>query len=91
MQFRPSSSANERAAYHILLQAIEVPMRTLLSNAGYAPEDVLAQIIPCGPDYGFDVTRGQAVEVKCEPIKPAPPVTAIFINSPFNCLLSFLL
>jgi chaperonin GroEL (HSP60 family) len=61
---RQAQHADERAAYHILLQAIEVPMRTLLSNAGYAPEDVLAQIVPHGLDYGFDVTRGQVVEVK---------------------------
>jgi chaperonin GroEL (HSP60 family) len=33
---RQAQNADERAAYNILLQAIEVPIRTLLSNAGYS-------------------------------------------------------
>ena len=54
---------DERAAYNILLQAFETPLRTLLINAGYKPDEVLASVYRAGPGYGFDVLRGQVVEM----------------------------
>ena len=60
---RQAQSTDERAAYSILLKAVEAPIRTLLSNAGYSPDEVLAQIGRCGPGYGFDVSGGEVVEM----------------------------
>lgn len=63
-KLRQAQSADERAAYTILFKAVEAPIRTLLGNAGYAPEEVMAQIAQGGPDCGFDVTRGEVVEMR---------------------------
>jgi chaperonin GroEL len=54
---------DERAAYNILLQAFETPLRTLLVNAGYKPDEVLASVFRAGPGYGFDVLRGQVIDM----------------------------
>jgi chaperonin GroEL len=62
-KLRQAQSTDERAAYTILLKAVEAPIRTLLGNAGYAPDEVLAQIAQCAPDCGFDVTQGEVVEM----------------------------
>jgi chaperonin GroEL len=51
---------DERAAYHILLHAVEAPIRALLENPGFKPGKALAQI---APGFGFDVIRGQAVDM----------------------------
>jgi chaperonin GroEL len=56
-----SSEADARAAYQILLRAVERPMRVIASNAGYDPEAVLAQVEQTGPGYGLDATTGQVV------------------------------
>lgn len=58
-----SSDADERAAYHILLQAIEEPVRTIAANAGHDPSRVMAQITLAGPGHGFDVISEQVVDV----------------------------
>jgi chaperonin GroEL len=63
-KMRQAQSSDERAAYTILLKAVEAPIRTLLSNAGHSPGEVLAQIGQREPGYGFDVTRGEVVEMK---------------------------
>ena len=54
---------DERAAYNILLQAFEAPLRTLLINAGYKPDEVLASVYRAGPGHGFNVLRGQVVDM----------------------------
>ena len=56
-----STEADERAAYQILLRAIEQPMSTLTSNAGYDPHSILARVEQAGPGYGLDATTGQVV------------------------------
>jgi chaperonin GroEL len=58
-----SASADERAAYHILLQAVEAPMRTLVANAGYDPSVAMARIAQARPGCGFDVRSGQVVDL----------------------------
>lgn len=52
-----STCVEERAAYQILLNSIEVPIRTLLANAGYDAGEVLAEIKVAGPGYGFDINQ----------------------------------
>jgi chaperonin GroEL len=54
---------DERAAYQILQAALAEPLRTIVSNAGYDPSEVLAQLNLAGPGHGFDVTTGQVVVV----------------------------
>ncbi len=52
-----------RAAYHILLQAMEAPLRALLENAGEEPGSVMGQIRSAGPGFGYDVVKGEIVDV----------------------------
>lgn len=58
-----SSDPDERAAYRILIRALEEPTRTILSNAGYDASEVMAEIKMAGPGYGFDVRSGKVVDV----------------------------
>jgi chaperonin GroEL len=53
----------ERAAYHILIQALEAPARTICSNAGCDPAAVLAMLRQAGPGQGFDIVRRQVVDM----------------------------
>ena len=50
-----SKSADERAAYRILLEAIEAPFRALVDNAGDESGGVLAMLDNLGDSYGYDV------------------------------------
>lgn len=56
-----STDADERAAYRILIRALEEPIRTILTNAGYDASEVMAEIKRAGPGYGFDVRSGKIV------------------------------
>ena len=53
----------ERAAYHILTKALAEPFRTIVANAGFDASDVMAEVRLSGNGHGFDVTRGQVVDV----------------------------
>jgi chaperonin GroEL len=57
-----STDEDERAAYHILIQAVTEPIRAIASNAGYDASDVLAEIRLAGPKHGFDVLQGKVVD-----------------------------
>ena len=56
-------TADERAAYSTLLQAIEVPSRTILTNAGYDASEIMTEIKQAGPGHGYDVHRGEVVDM----------------------------
>jgi chaperonin GroEL len=56
-----SQDEDERAAYRILLRAIEEPFRTIVANAGYDPSEILARIQLTGGGVGFDVNMGKVV------------------------------
>lgn len=64
-QLNQANDPDERAAYHILLEAISAPFRTIVTNAGFDDRDVLAEIKLArgGPTYGFDVTSEQVVDM----------------------------
>ena len=53
----------ERAACRILIAALEAPVRALLENAGYEPGEALSELEAVGPDYGFDVVKGEVAEM----------------------------
>jgi chaperonin GroEL len=57
------TDTDERAAYRILLKALETPIRTIISNAGYDVGDLMAEIRQAGPGHTFDVTTKQVVDV----------------------------
>ena len=58
-----ADSLDERVAYQVLSRALEEPTRTILENAGYDPEVVLAQIERAGPGFGFDILGDQVVDM----------------------------
>jgi chaperonin GroEL len=58
-----SADSDARAAYRILIKALEAPIRAIVSNAGYDASDAMAEIKLIGPDHGFDVTSGQVANM----------------------------
>jgi chaperonin GroEL len=58
-----SANADERAAYHILLRAVEEPARTLATNAGFDAGEIMARIQRAGPGYSFDLNSRQVVDM----------------------------
>jgi chaperonin GroEL len=52
-----------RAAFRILLEAMEAPMRAIAANAGFDPSEVMAHVKLAGPSHGFDVTTGQVANM----------------------------
>jgi chaperonin GroEL len=62
-QLQPAIDADARAAYRILLRAMEAPIRTLLANAGHDASEVMAEVRRAGQGRGFDVRRGEVVDM----------------------------
>ena len=58
-----SADSDERAAYRILLKAMEAPIRAILTNAGYDASEVMAEIRLAGQGHGFDVLSRQVVDM----------------------------
>jgi len=58
-----SADLDERAAYRILMRAVEAPMRTIIVNAGYEAAPIMAEIERIGQCAGFDARIGQTVDV----------------------------
>lgn len=58
-----SKELEAQAAYNILIEAVESPLRTIVANAGYDPGEILARIHLAGNGYGFDVATGQIIEM----------------------------
>jgi chaperonin GroEL len=59
-----SSNPDERAAFNILIKAVEAPFRAIMSNSGYEPSEVLARIrLHPNEGCGFDVRSGQVVNM----------------------------
>ena len=56
-------STDERAAYRILLTAVQAPFCTLAYNSGYEGGAVLAQIEQAGNGHGFDFYHGQVTDM----------------------------
>jgi chaperonin GroEL len=62
-QARQAVDFDERAAYRILSQALVEPFNTIMANAGYDPSDAVGQVLAAGAGQGFDVVKGQVVNV----------------------------
>ena len=54
---------DERAAYNILRQALEVPARTLAYNAGTDPSTMMGQLALAEPGCGFDIVNQRVVNM----------------------------
>ncbi|MEA3334349.1 MAG: chaperonin GroEL [Chloroflexota bacterium] len=63
-RLQQSESVDERAAFQILIKALEAPIRAILQNAGLDASDVMADIRLAGNGYGFDVTTETVVNMK---------------------------
>jgi chaperonin GroEL len=58
-----ASDPDERAACRILIEALATPIRTIIHNAGFDPDEALAEIRHAGPGHGFDVVRERVVKM----------------------------
>jgi chaperonin GroEL len=58
-----TTDSDARAAYGILIKAMEAPARTIISNAGYDASEVMAEIKLAGPGCGFDVNSERVVDM----------------------------
>ncbi len=58
-----SAAPDGRAAYHILMKAMEAPFRAIVANAGYDASEVRAETKLAGPGYGFDVISEQVTDM----------------------------
>jgi chaperonin GroEL len=55
---------DERAAYRVIYHALEAPVKTLLTNAGYEPGAILGEMKALKPGFGFDVVTGKVVNMQ---------------------------
>lgn len=58
-----SADPDEQAAYRILMRALEEPIRTILTNAGYDASEAMAEIKQADAGCGFDVRSGKVVDM----------------------------
>jgi chaperonin GroEL len=58
-----SGDEGERIACQILLLALEEPTRTLIQNAGFKPDKIMAQIDAAAPGCAFDVKSRQVTSM----------------------------
>jgi chaperonin GroEL len=63
-QLAAARNVDERAAYRVLLRALEEPARAIATNAGAEPSVVLNKLERCGTGYGWDVMTESLVDVK---------------------------
>jgi len=59
-----SVDPEQRAAYNILMHALEAPARMIYNNSGYEPSQVMAKLSLAGEGTTFDVFSGEVVKVQ---------------------------
>jgi len=79
-----AQDSDERAAYQIMLQALEAPFRTLMSNAGFMPGKILAAVEQAGQNYGYDVLTSQVVNMAESGIYDTAPVLKGAVHTAFS-------
>ncbi len=70
-----SADPDERAAYGILLRALEAPARTIIRNAGYNPDEIMVELKHSSEGCGFDVRTGQVSDMRAAGILDASGAT----------------
>jgi chaperonin GroEL len=63
-RLKQTDDLEARAAYRLLTQAMQAPVRTILANAGCEASPVLVALESAGPGYGFDVRCGKVVDMR---------------------------
>jgi chaperonin GroEL len=76
-----SAGADERAAYQILIKAMEAPIRAILVNAGYDAGEVMAKVRLAGNGHGFDVRSREVVDMAQAGIWDAAAVLKTAVHS----------
>jgi chaperonin GroEL len=76
-----AQDTDERAAYSILLKALEVPFTTIIENAGVWAGKILAEADQAGPGYGYDVMAHQLVQMTDAGILDTAPVVKGAVRS----------
>jgi chaperonin GroEL len=62
--YEASENSEQRAAYTMLIRALEEPFNTIVSNAGYEPAAIRSKLINAPESYGFDAISGQTVDMR---------------------------
>lgn len=78
-----TENTDRRAAYNIMLQALESPFRTLIGNAGQFPGKILAEIEQAGSGCGYDVLKRKIMPMSEAGIYDAAPVVKAAVRSAF--------
>jgi chaperonin GroEL len=63
-RLRATQDHDARAAYSMLLTALEAPLRTIIANAGHDPNTITAEIEQATAGYGFDVRSRRIVDMR---------------------------
>ena len=71
----------ERAAYRILLRAVEEPARAIFANSGHDCARALAAIERAGAGHGVDAKTGQVVDVVAAGILDAASVVRLAVRT----------
>jgi chaperonin GroEL len=71
----------ERAAYRILLRALEEPARAIIVNSGHDCGRVLAAIERAGDGHGFDAETGQIVDIGAAGILDVASVVRLAVRT----------
>ncbi len=75
------SATDRRAAYKMLLEALEMPFRALVENAGFWPGGLLAEVEKRGPNFGYDALANQVVNLEEAGLYDAAPVVKGAVRS----------
>jgi chaperonin GroEL len=59
-----TQDADERTACRVLIEALAAPARTIFSNAGYDPGDIMGRLMHADADTVFDVVNGQVTDAR---------------------------
>jgi len=76
-----STNPDERAAYRILVRALEEPIRTIILNSGGEVSEIMTAIKAAGAGHGFDVASGQVVNMLSVGIFDAATVQLAVVRS----------
>jgi chaperonin GroEL len=78
---RASQDPDEKAAYRILLHALEAPTRTIVTNAGADLPAIMSAIDSEPAGYGYDVESGAVVDMAAAGILDVAAVTRLALSS----------
>lgn len=79
-----TEDTDQRAAYNIMLQALETPFRTITINAGRNPGKILAEIERAGPGWGYDVLQDKVLPMADAGLFDAVTVVKGAVHSAFS-------